>query len=360
MRELTVALAERSYPILIGADLIGDCDALRALAADRMVAVVTDASVAPLYAPALQRSLERVAATVLPIVLPPGESSKDWQTLNRIFDALLGARFDRRSLLIALGGGVIGDLVGFAAATYQRGVDFVQVPTTLLAQVDSSVGGKTAINHPLGKNMIGAFHQPRLVVSDVGALRSLPDRELAAGLAEVIKHGAIADPGYLDQVIDALPRLLGRDPQALADAVWGSCRIKADVVSSDERESGRRAILNFGHTFGHAIETGVGYGQWLHGEAVGAGMVMAGELSRRTGPLDAASLERLRSAIRAAGLPTVPPAWPYERWLALMAGDKKAEQGTPKFVLLERLGAARVQRVPEAALRDAIGACTAA
>jgi 3-dehydroquinate synthase len=357
MRELRVSLGERSYPILIGPGLVaGDHPALERLAAGRMVAIVTDEHVGPLHAAALRRGLAPHAAAVLDVVLPAGEAHKTWTSLNRIFDALLAARFDRGSLLVALGGGVVGDVTGFAAAVYQRGIDYVQVPTTLLAQVDSSVGGKTAINHPLGKNMIGAFHQPRLVLADVGTLSTLPDRELSAGLAEVIKHGAIADPAYFEAVARDLPRLLMRDPQALTDAVARSCEIKASVVERDEREGGLRAILNFGHTFGHAIESGMGYGEWLHGEAVGAGMVMAADLSRRLGLIDASVAARLTDLVAAARLPVRGPRWAPDRYVELMAVDKKAERGTPKFVLLERLGAARVQRVPEAPLRETLAA----
>jgi 3-dehydroquinate synthase len=249
-------------------------------------------------------------------------------------------------------------MAGFAAAVYQRGIEFVQVPTTLLSQVDSSVGGKTGINHPLGKNMIGAFHQPRLVLIDVDTLATLPDRELSAGLAEVIKHGAIADAGYFDAVAATLPALRAKDPAALAAAVARSCEIKASVVERDEREGGVRAILNFGHTFGHAIEAGMGYGEWLHGEAVGAGMVMAADLSRRLGLVDAAIAARLREAVAAAGLPVRGPGWPASRYVELMSVDKKARQGTPRFVLLDGLGAARVQRVDDALLAETLAACS--
>jgi len=355
---LTVSLAERSYPIQIGSGLLDDNPALLALAQGRQVAVITNETVAPLYAPALVRSLARAAAVVETITLPDGEAHKSWTTLNRIFDVLLDKRFDRRCLLVALGGGVIGDMAGFAAAVYQRGVDFVQVPTTLLAQVDSSVGGKTAINHPAGKNMIGAFHQPRLVIADVATLATLPPRELPAGLAEVVKHGFIADVGYLDQVEADLPALLAQDAAALTRAVAGSCRIKAGVVAQDEREGGLRAILNFGHTFGHAIEAGLGYGQWLHGEAVGCGMVMAADLSRRLGWLPDDEAARVRDVVRAARLPVTGPGWTPERYLSLMEVDKKAEQGTPKFVLLERLGRPRVSRVDEAPLFETLRATT--
>ena len=287
MQQVTVELGDRSYPIQVGAGLLEGNAALAALAQGRSVAIVTDATVDGLFGDRLAAALKPVAHQLIRIVLAPGEATKGWESLNRIFDSLLASRFDRSSLVVALGGGVVGDIAGFAAATYQRGVDFVQVPTTLLAQVDSSVGGKTAINHPRGKNMIGAFHQPRLVIADTETLASLPARELSAGLAEVIKHGAIADEAYLERVAMAMPRLRAHDPDALAAAVIDSIRIKAGVVARDERESGARALLNFGHTFGHAIEAGAGYGAWLHGEAVGTGMVMATDLSRRLGYLDA-------------------------------------------------------------------------
>jgi 3-dehydroquinate synthase len=323
-----------------------------------MVAVVTDGNVGPLHAGAVVASLRGHAASLIEVVLPAGEVHKTWDTLDTIFGALLAARFDRGALLVAVGGGVVGDLTGFAAAVYQRGIDFAQVPTTLLAQVDSSVGGKTGINHPMGKNMIGAFHQPRLVVLDVDTLATLPARELSAGLAEVIKHGAIADAAYFDAVAAALPALRARDPAALAQAVARSCEIKASVVERDEREGGLRAMLNFGHTFGHAIEAGMGYGEWLHGEAVGAGMVMAADLSHRLGLVDAALSARLREVVAAAGLPVRGPAWPASRYVELMSVDKKAERGTPRFVLLERLGAARIQRVPDAPLAETLAACS--
>jgi shikimate kinase / 3-dehydroquinate synthase len=359
MRELNVALGERSYPILIGSGLLaaaGPPPALERLAAGRMVAIVTDERVGPLYAGPLRRMLAPHASVLVDVVLPAGESGKHWQSLDRVFDALLAARFDRGSLLVALGGGVVGDITGFAAAVYQRGIDYVQVPTTLLAQVDSSVGGKTGINHPRGKNMIGAFHQPRLVLADVDTLSTLPDRELSAGLAEVIKHGAIADAGYFETVARELPLLLARDPRALTDAVARSCEIKVSVVERDEREGGLRAILNFGHTFGHAIEAGLGYGEWLHGEAVGAGMVMAADLSRRLGLVDSALAARIADVVGAARLPVRGPRWPASRYVELMSVEQKEERGTPKFVLLERLGAARVQRVPEAPLLATLAA----
>jgi 3-dehydroquinate synthase len=358
MREVSVSLGERSYPILVGAGLLADCAPLATLAAGRMVAVVTDSNVAALHARPVVAALRAHAASVAEVVLPAGEAHKTWDTLNRIFDALLAARFDRDALIVAVGGGVVGDMAGFAAAVYQRGIEFVQVPTTLLAQVDSSVGGKTGINHPLGKNMIGAFHQPRLVVIDVATLATLPDRELSAGLAEVVKHGAIADVAYFDAVAAALPALRAKDPAALADAVARSCEIKASVVERDEREGGLRAILNFGHTFGHAIEAGLGYGEWLHGEAVGAGMVMAADLSRRLGLVDDASARRLREVVEAAGLPVRGPAWSAARYVELMSVDKKAKQGTPRFVLLDGLGRATVRKVPDAPLAETLAACS--
>ena len=354
---IDVSLGERSYPILIGSGLLARrCEPLLALAQGRQVAVVTNDVVAPLYAARLEQALRPVAAGLITVALPDGEANKAWQTLNQVFDKLLEARFDRRCLIVALGGGVVGDMAGFAAALYQRGVDFVQVPTTLLAQVDSSVGGKTAINHPLGKNMIGAFHQPRLVLIDVDTLRTLPDRELSAGLAEVIKHGLIADADYLEQVESDLPRLLERDAAALTRAIAGSCRIKAAVVAQDEREAGLRAILNFGHTFGHAIEAGLGYGRWLHGEAVGCGMVMAGDLSRRLGLIGADLAARIAALMARARLPVRGPAWPPERYLSLMEVDKKAEQGIPKFVLLEAIGRPVVRRVPREPLFETLSA----
>jgi 3-dehydroquinate synthase len=358
MREVTVALGDRSYPILVGGGLLAGCEPLARLAAGRMVAIVTDATVAALHAPAVREALRPHAAALIEVVLPAGEAHKTWDTLNLIFDALLAARFDRDALVVAVGGGVVGDMAGFAAAVYQRGVDFVQVPTTLLAQVDSSVGGKTGINHPLGKNMIGAFHQPRLVVIDVGTLATLPDRELSAGLAEVLKHGAIADPAYFESVAASLPALRAKDPAALEAAVARSCEIKASVVERDEREGGLRAILNFGHTFGHAIEAGLGYGEWLHGEAVGAGMVMAADLSRRLGLADDATARRVREAVAAAGLPVRGPAWPVARYVELMSVDKKAKQGTPRFVLLDGLGRATVRKVADAPLAETLSACS--
>lgn len=361
VRRLEVALGERSYPILVGPGLLDGGTELAGLAAGRQVAVVTNARVDALYGERLRRAIARSApAACITIALEEGEQHKDWSSLNRVFDALLSAQFDRRCLIVALGGGVVGDTAGFAAATYQRGVDFVQVPTTLLAQVDSSVGGKTAVNHPLGKNMIGAFHQPRLVLADTDTLASLPARELSAGIAEMVKHGAIADPAYLGSLEADMTRLRAGDADALARAVLRSCEIKAGVVGMDERESGLRAILNFGHTFGHAIEAGAGYGQWLHGEAVGAGMVMAADLSHRLGLIDTEVSARIRAAVAASGLPVEGPRWPAERYVELMSVDKKASQGIPKFVLLEALGRAVVRSAPADLVHQTLRACSAA
>jgi len=337
MRTLSVDLGDRSYPIYIGASLVCNADIYRRHIPSRQVMVVSNETVAPLYGDAVDRAL--AGFQVRHVVLPDGEAYKTLEILNRIFDALLTERFDRRCTLLALGGGVIGDMTGFAAACYQRGVGFVQVPTTLLAQVDSSVGGKTGVNHPLGKNMIGAFHQPLCVIADTDTLATLPDRELSAGIAEVIKYGLIDDPGFFDWLESNMNRLLGRDPEALAYAIERSCDDKAAVVAADERETGRRALLNFGHTFGHAIETGVGYGQWLHGEAVGAGMCMAADLSRRLGWLTEAEHRRIVALLERARLPTAPPPGiGPDRFLELMAVDKKVQDGRLRLVLLNGIG----------------------
>jgi 3-dehydroquinate synthase len=347
MITVNVELGERAYPIHIGADLIGQTALFAPHIAGASVTIVTNVTVDPLYGDTLRRALAPLGKSVSTVVLPDGEAHKNWETLNQIFDALLDARADRKTTLIALGGGVIGDMTGFAAACYMRGVPFIQVPTTLLSQVDSSVGGKTGINHPLGKNMIGAFYQPQAVIADIGALRTLPARELAAGIAEVIKTGAIADTAFFDWIeanVDALNR---REPQALAEAVKRSCEIKASVVAADEREGGLRAILNFGHTFGHAIEAGLGYGEWLHGEAVGCGMVMAADLSVRLGHLDDTSRERLVALVKAAHLPVRAPALGEARYMDLMRVDKKAEAGEIKFILLKRFGETTITRAPD-------------
>ena len=351
---LTVDLGERSYDIQVGHGLLDENPAFQALARGRSVAVISDSNVDLIYGAKVEALLAPVAHQVVRIVVPAGEASKCWQQLDAIHDRMLEARLDRKSLIVALGGGVVGDLAGFAAASFQRGIDFVQVPTSLLAQVDSSVGGKTGINHARGKNMVGAFHQPRLVVADTGTLKTLPSRELAAGLAEVIKHGAIADRTYLEQVAVDMPALLACQPEALARAILASMRIKAAVVAADEREAGVRAHLNFGHTFGHAIEVGAGYGKWLHGEAVAAGMVMAADLSVRLGRMPAEQLDELRRIITSANLPTRAPAWPVDDYLRNMAIDKKAEHGIPVFVVLNGLGHAATTRADEALVRAVI------
>jgi 3-dehydroquinate synthase len=359
LHQVSIALDDRSYPIQIGTSLLASHDTWSGLPRAQAAFVVTNDTVAPLYLEALKQALEAHFAQVHAVVLPDGEAHKDWSTLNRVFDALLEHGADRKTVLFALGGGVVGDMTGFAAACYMRGVPFVQVPTTLLAQVDSSVGGKTAINHPRGKNMVGAFYQPLRVVCDLDTLATLPDREFSAGLAEVIKYGPIADTEFLDWIERELDALLARDADAVAHAVRRSCEIKAWVVSQDERESGLRAILNFGHTFGHAIEAGMGYGAWLHGEAVGCGMVMAAELSFRLGLVDHAFARRLTNLIQRAGLPVRAPDLGAERYLELMRLDKKAEAGDLRFVLLDAPGRASVRPAPEQTIRDVIAACIA-
>jgi 3-dehydroquinate synthase len=354
---LNVDLGERSYPIAIGPGVLDDGAALARQVVGNKAAIVTNTTVAPLYLDKVAAPLRAAGREVVEIVLPDGEEHKNWSSLMLVFDALLANKCDRKTTLIALGGGVIGDLTGFAAASYMRGVPFVQIPTTLLSQVDSSVGGKTGINHPLGKNMIGAFYQPRAVLADTNTLSTLPARELSAGLAEVIKHGAILDAAFFDWIEANIDRLVARDPAALSHAIARSCEIKADVVRKDEREGGLRAVLNFGHTFGHAIEAGLGYGAWLHGEAVGCGMVMAADLSRRLGLVDDATVERVRGLVAAAGLPTVAPDLGIKRWIELMEVDKKNEGGAIKFILLKPLGSPSVSSVPPEVLRATLEAC---
>jgi len=356
MITVNVELGERAYPIHIGADLIGQTELFAPHIAGNAVTIVTNTTVDPLYGDRLRAALAPLNKQVSTVVLPDGEAYKNLDTLNLIFDALLGSRADRKTTLIALGGGVIGDMTGFAAACYMRGVPFIQVPTTLLSQVDSSVGGKTGINHPLGKNMIGAFYQPQAVIADIGALRTLPARELAAGVAEVIKTGAIADAGFFNWIEANIEALNRCEPAALAEAVKRSCEIKASVVAQDEREGGLRAILNFGHTFGHAIEAGLGYGEWLHGEAVGCGMVMAADLSVRLGHLDDVSRKRLVDVIVAAHLPTRAPALGADRYVELMQVDKKAEAGATKFILLKRFGETLITRAPDAEVHATLAA----
>ncbi|AWM59269.1 3-dehydroquinate synthase [Stutzerimonas stutzeri] len=356
MQTLQVDLGERSYPIHIGEGLLDRLELFSDKIRGRQVAVVTNETVAPLYLDRLTRTLSDYAVT--PVVLPDGEEHKNWQTLQLIFDALLGARHDRNTTIIALGGGVVGDMAGYAAASYQRGVDFIQVPTTLLSQVDSSVGGKTGINHPLGKNMIGAFYQPRAVIIDTTTLATLPVRELSAGLAEVIKYGLICDEPFLSWLEDNIDLIRTLDSVALTEAIQRSCAAKAKVVNADERESGVRAILNLGHTFGHAIETHMGYGVWLHGEAVAAGTVMALEMSCQLGWIGAAERDRAIRLLRRAALPVVPPAQMQPRdFLEHMAVDKKVLDGRLRLVLLRQLGEAVVTGdFPRAVLETTLNA----
>ena len=355
MQTLTVDLGDRSYPIHIGTGLLDRVDLITPYLAQKRVAVVTNTIVGPLYLERLSRTLESAGVSVLPIVLPDGEEYKDWETLNLIFDALLQNRAERKTTLIALGGGVIGDMTGFAAASYQRGVPFIQVPTTLLSQVDSSVGGKTGINHPLGKNMIGAFYQPRLVLADTDTLKTLPARELSAGLAEIIKYGLIWDAEFFNWLEANMEKLRALDAGAISHAIYRSCEIKAQVVAQDERESGIRALLNLGHTFGHAIEAGMGYGNWLHGEAVGAGMVLAARVSQRMGLINLADLTRAEALIARAGLPVEAPALGVGKYLDYMGVDKKVEGGKIRFVLLKNIGEAFVTGdVPEADLQQTL------
>lgn len=355
---LTVGLGARSYPIIIGTGLIQGHPLLSELVQQRQVAVVTNQTVAPLYLKKFETALTQ-AREVFSISIPDGERYKNSDCLNEILTQLLSKKFDRKCLIIALGGGVVGDIAGFAASIYQRGVDFIQVPTTLLAQVDSSVGGKTAINHPLGKNMIGSFYQPKLVLSDVETLHTLDDREYSCGLAEMIKHGAISDYNYLNNIYNNIKFLFSKDDlakrnQILSELIFRSCEIKADVVSRDERENGLRAHLNFGHTFAHAIEVGLGFGTWLHGEAVGAGMVLASDLSNQLGLLDTDSCILLKEIIASAKLPTVGPDWSFEEYVQFMQGDKKSENGELRFILLKKLGSACIQKVPDTYLQETI------
>ncbi|PCJ32399.1 MAG: 3-dehydroquinate synthase [Gammaproteobacteria bacterium] len=339
MKTLDVPLADRSYPIYIGKDLLSQADLLTQHIQGKEVLIVTNSTVAPLYLQQVEDSLKdhRCAA----VILPDGEEFKTLEILNQIFDKLLTERFSRKATLIALGGGVIGDMTGFAAASYQRGVDFIQIPTTLLSQVDSSVGGKTAVNHPLGKNMIGAFYQPKCVIADTLTLNTLEDRQLSSGLAEVIKYGLINDLDFFEWLEQNSGALLQRDQAVLAEAIERSCQDKVDLVAQDEHEQGVRALLNLGHTFGHAIETGMGYGNFLHGEGVSVGMLMAADLSQRMGWLELTDVDRIRNALIALGLPvTVPKGMTAERFMSLMSVDKKVQEGKIRFVLLKKIGKA--------------------
>ena len=341
MQTLTVDLADRSYPIYIGADLLAQSGLYAPHIRGKQVCIVTNETIAPLYLAQLRRALQ--AYQVDEVILPDGEQYKNLDTLNLIFNTLLEKRHNRTTTLIALGGGVVGDMTGFAAASYQRGVDFIQIPTTLLSQVDSSVGGKTGVNHPLGKNMIGAFYQPRCVIADTSVLNTLPPRELSAGIAEVVKYGLIADTPFLLWLEQHMDDLMRKDQVALAYAIQRSCQNKADVVASDEREGGIRATLNLGHTFGHAIETAMGYGEWLHGEAVAVGMLMAADLSKRLGWLTQVDVDRIEKLLVRAGLPVKAPQQVAEDdFLSLMAVDKKVLDGQLRLVLIKALGAAVV------------------
>ncbi len=355
MQCVHVDLAGSPYEIHIGGGLLARLDAFIAPLAPTSILIVSDATVARLYGATALAAARRVAATAM-LEVPGGEPHKTMDTVVGVLDALVASGADRRSLVVSLGGGVVGDVAGFAAAIYMRGVRYVQAPTTLLAQVDSSVGGKTGVNHPRGKNLIGAFHQPALVVSDTDTLRSLPPRELSAGLAEVLKHGLLADANYFERTLRDLPRLLACDEEALAAAIARSCEIKAGVVARDEREAGERALLNLGHTFGHAIEALTGFSRWLHGEAVGCGLCLAADLSHRLGLIARADVERVEAAVAAARLPTRIEGLSLRDALESMRGDKKAEAGRVKFVLLERIGRAIQRTVPDEAVAATLAA----
>jgi len=358
MQTLTVGLAERSYPIHIGEGLLGQVELMLPYLPHKRAAVVTNTTIAPMYLEPLRTILQAQGVETISIILPDGEVYKNAKTLGLIYNSLLTHRCERNTPLIALGGGVIGDMTGYAAATYLRGVPFIQIPTTLLAQVDSSVGGKTGINHPLGKNMIGAFYQPQVVLIDIATLNTLPDKELSAGIAEVIKYGLIRDLPFLDWLELNMEKLLVRDAEALQYAITRSCHNKAEVVGADERESGDRALLNLGHTFGHAIETGMGYGTWLHGEGVAAGTLMAADLSHRLGWISGLDVERTKRLFERANLPVTGPALGAEKYLELMGLDKKVVGGKMRFVLLKAIGHAIVYGdVPEKLLRQTLEAC---
>ncbi len=340
MQTLQVALDNRSYPIHIGSHLLNQADLILPHLKRKNVAIVTNTTVAPLYLESVSRTLRNAGVTVLEIILPDGEAYKNTETLNLIYDALLKNRCERSTTLIALGGGVIGDLTGYAAATYLRGVPFIQIPTTLLSQVDSSVGGKTGINHPLGKNMIGAFYQPKLVLADIDTLQTLPARELSAGMAEVIKYGLIRDADFFDWLEVNTKKLMKLDEAAISNAIYRSCQNKAEVVAADEHETGERALLNLGHTFGHAIENAMGYGVWLHGEAVAAGMIMAADLSQRMDWLKSDEFLRVFNVLSAANLPLNAPKLGAQKYLDLMANDKKVADGKIRLVLQQGIGKA--------------------
>lgn len=343
MKTLQVELGDRSYPIFIGQGLMGNAELVKPYVKGQQVLIVTNTTVAPLYLEACEKAFADF--NVQSVVLPDGEKYKNLDTLNKVFDELIGQRFDRSCTLVALGGGVIGDMTGFAAAAFQRGVNFIQMPTTLLSQVDSSVGGKTGVNHPMGKNMIGAFHQPECVVIDTDTLNTLEDRELSAGLAEVIKYGLIVDKPFFEWLEENLEKLLAREPEALSEAIERSCHNKAVIVAKDEKEAGMRALFNLGHTFGHAVEAGMGYGNWLHGEGVSAGTMQALYMSKLLGNLSQEDVERTQALFERAKLPIVPPSvdeMSNQKFLDLMAGDKKVQAGTIRLVLLKAIGEAYV------------------
>ncbi|MCP9757738.1 3-dehydroquinate synthase [Aquitalea sp. S1-19] len=352
MKTLDLVLPDTQYPIHIGQGLLDRGELVAAHLPQNKAVIVSNTTVAPLYLTRLKATLSAQGVSTLDIVLPDGEDFKTWETLNRIFDVLLEQGCERKTTLIALGGGVIGDMTGFAAACYQRGVPFIQIPTTLLAQVDSSVGGKTAINHPHGKNMIGAFYQPRAVIADMDLLDTLPDRELSAGLAEVIKYGLLGDAAFFAYLEAQMPALLARDKTVLAYTVEHCCRMKAEIVGQDEKEAGIRALLNLGHTFGHAIEAGLGFGIWLHGEAVAAGMLLAAEASRLSGDLSEQDVQRIHALLQAAKLPTLAPNLGLARWKSLMAHDKKSENGSTRFVLMSAIGRSKLATLPDNMLNE--------
>ncbi|MGF6147034.1 3-dehydroquinate synthase [Kingella potus] len=347
MLTLTVAAPSHSYPIFIGSGLLAGLAQHLAPYVGKKAAVITNDTVAPLYLQSVQTALDALNVEHFSVILPDGEAYKNIESLNHIYDELLRRHAERGTTVIALGGGVIGDTAGFAAATYQRGAPFVQIPTTLLSQVDSSVGGKTAVNHPLGKNMIGAFYQPQAVIADLAALSTLPPREFSAGMAEVIKYALLGDADFLDWLENNIAAVMAQESEALTQTVYRCCQMKAAIVAADETERGIRAHLNLGHTFGHAIEAEMGYGNWLHGEAVAAGMVLACRLSEQTGHLTPADTGRAAALIRRAGLPDAPPRFPFEKWLAHMRHDKKVSGGTMRFVGLERIGQANITTVED-------------
>jgi 3-dehydroquinate synthase len=359
MRTLTVDIKDQPYPIHIGPGLIDRADLILPHLSQKRVAIVTNTTIAPLYLSRLKSTLSNAGVESIEITLPDGEQHKNWQTLNQIFDQLIAHRCERKTTLIALGGGVVGDMTGFAAATYQRGVPYIQIPTTLLAQVDSAVGGKTAINHPHGKNMVGAFYQPKLVLADTQTLDTLPQREFSAGMAEVIKYGLIRDLPFFEWLESNVERIMTRDAETLVHAIYESCRNKAEVVAEDEKETGVRAILNLGHTFGHAIETATGYREWLHGESVAMGIYLAATLSQNLGNLSDQIVTRIRNLLTAADLPILHPNLDGGKFIELMSYDKKVTSGAITFVLLRQIGEAYCDSIiSPSSLLTAISSCT--